>query len=72
MFSSNFITTAGVRQRNPLSSTLFSICINDFSSLVCEAEDIDVDTEQNYNCLLFADDIDSIILVILARNFNRC
>ena len=61
-----FITTAGVRQVDFLSSTLFGIYIFDFPSLICEAEDIGVASEQKYiNCLLFADDI------VLIGNFEK-
>lgn len=58
MFTNNISTAAGVRQGDPLSSTLFSIYINDFPSFISEGKLIGVDTEQIDNdCLLFADDI---------------
>ena len=44
MFTNNFLTTAGVRQRDPLSSTVFSIYINDFPSFISEDKCVDIDS----------------------------
>ena len=61
MFTEKYNTKAGVRQGDPLSSTLFSVYINDlidFPSFINEGKLTDINTDViGVNCLLFADDI---------------
>ena len=56
MFPSNFPITAGVRQEDPLSSTLFSIFTND---LFVREDNVNDENSGHIDisCLLFADNI---------------
>lgn len=57
-FTDCFSTNAGVRQGDPLSSTLFNIFMNDFVQFINDENTSGVEIEnKQISCLLFADDI---------------
>ena len=58
LFIDKFTAEAGVRQGDPLSSTLFGIYINDLPSFITDKLTVYADTDSvEISCLLFADDI---------------
>ena len=61
-----FFNDGRCEARRSLSSTLFNIYINDFSSFISEGKCDPVDSI-DFNCLLYADDI---VLVALIVNFS--